>query len=191
MKLALIGLRGTGKSTVGRILAARLNWVCFDTDSIVQDRAGMTIQELFEKQGEPKFRELESAVVQECCATDPAVIATGGGAILNPANVAALRAGGYVVHLTADPTELWRRISHDTGSKRQRPQLVKDAGSGLDELKLLLRSRAALYAQARDAEVEVEGRSPDEVADAVLLLMRAHGKLQELKHGSPGPKRTP
>jgi shikimate kinase len=177
LKLALIGLRGTGKSTVGKILAERLKWAFYDTDTLVQERAGTTIRELFEKMGEGHFRKLESEVVQQCCGADNAVLATGGGAILDPRNVEALRRDGFVIHLSADPTELWRRISRDRATHDNRPQLVKDASSGIDELKLLLRSRAAAYAQARHAEVIVEGRSPDEVADAVLVLMRAHGKL--------------
>ena len=95
MNLVLIGLRGTGKSTVGRILSMRLKWPFHDTDAIVQDRSGLTIRELFEQKGEPEFRRLESEVVQEFAKLDAAVIATGGGAILNETNVAALRANGF------------------------------------------------------------------------------------------------
>ena len=175
MKLALIGLRGTGKSTVGYLLAQRLSWKFLDTDMLVQDRADTTIREIFEKFGEAHFRKIESEVVQECAAHDQAIIATGGGAVMNPVNVAALRQNGFVVHLSASPDELWRRISGDPASLAKRPKLVADADSGLDELRKLMLSRAAAYAQARDAEVCVEHRTPDEVADAVNLLMRTYG----------------
>jgi len=171
----LIGLRGTGKSTVGAVLAQRLQWEFLDTDTIVEERAGMTIREIFAQGGEPYFRELETQTVQDCCTHDKAVIATGGGAILNPDNVAVLRKDGFVVHLTADPSELWHRISRDCKTAERRPKLVSDAGSGIDELKQLMRSRSAAYASARHVEVSVEGRSPDEVAEAVMLLMKAHG----------------
>lgn len=157
------------------MLAARLKWNFLDTDSIVEEQAGMTIREIFAKGGEELFRKLETLTVQECCMHDQSVIATGGGAILNPDNLAALRKDGFVVHLTADPSELWHRISLDCKTADRRPKLVSDAGSGLDELKRLLRSRSAAYASARHVEVDVEGRSPDEAAEAVLLLMKAHG----------------
>ena len=176
-KVALVGLRGTGKSTVGRDLATRLNWEFLDSDSIVQERAGKTIRQLFADGGEGEFRRLETSIVQECCKREQVVIATGGGAVLNPDNVAALRQNGFVVHLTASPSELWRRISQDRATAETRPRLT-DADSELDELKKLMLSRATLYAQARHAEVDVEGRSPDEVMEAIVILMRAHGLIQ-------------
>jgi shikimate kinase len=178
MKLALIGLRGSGKSTVGRILAARLNWEFHDTDEIVQREAGLTIRELFESRGEAGFRALEKAAVGAVCSRCNAVIATGGGAVLDPENAAALKRGGFVVHLTAEPRELWRRISQDASSRETRPKLIATAESGIDELKKLMRARAGVYSQVRDVEVDVEARSPDEVADAVIVLMRAHGVLK-------------
>ena len=175
MNLVLIGLRGTGKSTVGRILSMRLKWPFHDTDAIVQDRSGLTIRELFEQKGEPEFRRLESEVVQEFAKLDAAVIATGGGAILNETNVAALRANGFVVHLSATPAELWRRISLDAATSHTRPKLVQNAETGIDELQKLLLARAARYAAARHSEVIVEDRTPDEVAEMILVLMKAHG----------------
>jgi shikimate kinase len=174
MKLVLIGLRGTGKSTVGRILASRLKWQFFDTDAMVEERAGTTIKELFAKHGEAHFRQLESEMVRECATKDKAVIATGGGAILDPQNVALLRDNGFVVHLTANPSELWHRISKDPVSSNNRPQLLQNAESGIDELKKLMLARSAAYARARDVEVWVEDRSPDEAADAAMLLMKTH-----------------
>lgn len=177
MKLALIGLRGTGKTTVGKILAERLKWTFFDTDTLVQERAGLTIRELFEQKGEPFFRKLETEVVQECAQNDRAVLATGGGAVVNPNNVAALKKNGFVVHLSADPTELWHRIVQDKSTHDSRPKLVADSDSGIDELKKLMHVRATVYAQARDVEVDVENRSPAEVVEAILILMRTHGVL--------------
>jgi shikimate kinase len=178
MNLVLIGLRGTGKSTIGRMVAAQLKWEFFDTDTIVQDRAGMTIRELFEKKGEPEFRRMESEIVQECSGNNQSVIASGGGAILNDANVAAMKRNGFVVHLSANPAELWRRISLDAATQHTRPKLLQSAESGVEELEKLMLARAAKYAAARHAEVVVEDRSPDEVAEAVLVLMKAHGVVK-------------
>ena len=175
MNLVLIGLRGTGKSTVGRMLSDQLGWQFFDTDSLVQERAGKTIREIFEQAGEAGFRILEAEIVREVSAHDRAVIATGGGSVLNPDNVIALKHNSFVIHLTADPVELWRRICGDGSSHAQRPPLTRDAHSGIDELKQLLLSRAAIYEHARDVEVSVENRLPDEVAEAVLMMLRAHG----------------
>jgi shikimate kinase len=152
-----------------------MKWEFLDTDVIVEERAGMSIREIFAQGGEELFRKLETETVQECCTHDKAVIASGGGAILNADNVAALRKDGFVVHLTADPSELWVRISRDCKTADRRPKLISDAGSGVDELKRLLRSRSGAYASARHCEVGVEGRSPDEVAEAIVLLMKAHG----------------
>jgi shikimate kinase len=174
MKLVLIGLRGTGKSTVGRILAQRLKWDYFDTDVLVEERAQMSIKELFAKHGEPFFRKLESEIVRECAQKDKVVIATGGGAILDRQNVDALKDNGFVIHLTANPSELWHRISQDPNTKKNRPPLLQNAESGIDELKKLMLARSAAYAHARDVEVTVEDRSPDEVADAALLLLKTH-----------------
>jgi shikimate kinase len=178
MKLVLIGLRGTGKSTVGKIMSDRLKWPFVDSDTLIQERVGLTIREIFEQRGERYFRTIEAEVVQECAKRDPAVIATGGGAVLNPESTAALKKNGFVVHLSADPTELWHRIVQDKSSHDSRPKLVEDADSGIDELKKLMHARAAIYAQARHVEVSVEDRSPAEVADAIQLLMRTHGVLK-------------
>jgi len=175
VKLVLIGLRGTGKSTVGRVLAQRLNWECIDTDTLVEERAGKSIREIFETAGEPEFRKLEAQVVQEACLHKNAVIASGGGSILNLTSVAVMKNDGFVVHLSADPSELWHRICQDPRTRETRPKLDKSSDSELDELKKLMLSRAAAYANARDVEVDVEGRTPDEVSEAVLILMKAHG----------------
>lgn len=175
VNLVLIGLRGTGKSTVGLVLSQRLEWPLFDSDAIVQERAGATIRELFEQGGEALFRQWEAEIVQEVAGRDKAVIACGGGAILDLRSVAALKGNGFVAHLSASPAELWRRISLDRASGETRPRLDASARSGLEELQRLMLARAAAYADARDVEVDVEARSPDEVADAILVLMKAHG----------------
>ncbi len=111
MNITLMGFMGSGKTTVGRILATRLGWEFVDTDRLVEARAGGTIPEIFAARGEAGFRELEAAVIREVARGKRQVIATGGGAILDPANRLALRLAGVVVHLKASPELLWRRVS--------------------------------------------------------------------------------
>jgi len=176
MNVVLIGLRGTGKSTCGRLLAERLQWSFVDTDEEVEKGAGKTIKALFEAGGEPLFRKLESEAVRAAALRARAVIATGGGAILDNGNVEALRANGFVVHFTASPQELWRRVQDDASTAARRPALLTDAGlDGLQELQRLMLARSAAYSTARHAEVTVEGRSPAEIVEALLLLLKAHG----------------
>jgi shikimate kinase len=190
MNIVLIGLRGSGKTACGELLAQRLGWRFVDTDAQVQQRVGLTIKEIFEREGEAGFRKREVEAVRAAAALDHAVIATGGGAILDARNVAALRAHGFVVHLSASPEVLWRRISADPLSAAQRPPLAKAPGAdthfgpygnglsvpgALEELQRLLLARAAAYHAARDVEVVVEERTPEQVVEAVLLLMRVRG----------------
>ncbi len=175
MKLVLIGLRGSGKTTVGQLLAARLGWPFLDTDQLLQQRAGRTIRELFDEGGESLFRRIEADAVQDCARRDRVVLATGGGAILNPQSAAALKANGLVVHLSASAEELWRRVNADQHSRETRPQLVTAAQSGLDEMRNLMSARAAIYAAVRDAEVSVEGRAPAGVCADILKLLEGAG----------------
>lgn len=177
MNVVLIGLRGTGKSTCGRLLAERLGWLFLDTDEVVQERAGKSIRELFESGGEPLFRQLESEVVRQAARHANAVLATGGGAILDPENVTDLRRQGFVIHLSGHPLELWRRIQADVASHAQRPPLVRGTTLGLEELERLLLSRSAAYSAARDVEVRVDDRTPEQVMEAMWLLLKARGLL--------------
>jgi shikimate kinase len=175
MNVVLIGLRGSGKTTCGRLLARRLGWVFVDTDTEIQERAGAEIRRIFETEGEAGFRKREAEVVREMARLDRAVIATGGGAVLDKENVSALRGRGFVVHLSAPAEELWRRVSGDPKSEAERPALVAEARNGLEELARLLEARAGAYREARDVELVVLGRSPEELVSAILVLLRVRG----------------
>lgn len=177
MNVVLIGLRGTGKSTCGRMLAERIGWTFVDTDEVVQERAGKSIRAIFEEGGEPLFRQIETEVVREASRHDKAVIASGGGAVLDPDNVTDLRRQGFLIHLSASPKELWRRVESDTASAQTRPRLKRGDLSGLEELEKLLLERSAVYSQARDTELRVDGRTPDEIVRAMLVLLKAHKVL--------------
>ncbi|QSZ67569.1 bifunctional shikimate kinase/shikimate dehydrogenase [Methanofollis aquaemaris] len=171
MKVVLIGYRGTGKSTVGRILADRLGLPFYDTDAMVEARAGRSIPAIFAGEGEEGFRALECAVVADLAGVD-GIVATGGGAVLDPANVAALRRGGRVVLLEADAETIAERT---TGSDR--PPLTPLPLT--DEVAALLARRRPYYCAAADFAFSTAGLTPAETADAVLALLA--GRERDLR----------
>jgi shikimate kinase len=164
----LIGYRGTGKSTVARLLAGRLGWDWLDADAVLEERAGRTIREVFAEEGEAGFRGRESAVLEDLCRCQRHVIATGGGVVLSPDNRARLRAAGRVVWLTADADTIWRRLQTDASTAERRPPLTI---GGLAEVRELLRAREPHYLACADHRVDTAGRSPDEVAERVAAAV--------------------
>lgn len=111
--ISLIGLPGSGKSTVGRQLARRLQFPFFDSDHVIEERLGCPIRVVFERDGEPAFRDLEEAVLDELTNIPCAVISTGGGAVTRSATRKRLRERGQVVYLSSTPEEIFRRLRHD------------------------------------------------------------------------------
>jgi shikimate kinase len=172
--LFLIGPRGSGKSTVAALLAQSLNWAWVDADAVLERKAGCSIREMFAQQGETAFRSLEAAVLQELCALDKTVIATGGGVVLRAENRQRLRQAGPVVWLQADVETLWQRIRGDSSSAERRPPLQNvDAR---EEVALVLASREALYHECANEAFETAGRTPAEVAAEVLAWLTARGE---------------
>lgn len=161
MNIVLIGYRGVGKSTIGKQLAGRMGMDFMDTDELIVERAGKTIREIFEQGGEPLFRDLESAVIDDLVETHNAVIAAGGGVVLRKANIEKLRANGRIVWLQAPAQVLWERISADAVTAANRPNLT--AAGGLEEILRLLQIRAPLYASAADIALDVTNMHPDQV----------------------------
>ncbi|MBV8270044.1 MAG: shikimate kinase [Planctomycetaceae bacterium] len=166
--LALVGLRGTGKSTVGRILAQRLDRPFFDADVELEQIAGRSIRAIFAEEGESVFRDLESRVLSELAARRGAVLATGGGVVLREPNRRLLRDFGFVVWLGADPAVLASRLQASPRELADRPALTP-AGT-LAELADTLRVRAPLYREVADAVIETDRRTAPEVAEAILAL---------------------
>jgi shikimate kinase len=169
--LVLIGMMGVGKSSVGRRVALRLGRQFLDTDKLVEEDAGRTVAEIFAADGEEAFRALENVAVRRALESDPfAVIAFGGGAVLEPANRGLARELALVVWLQAPARELVRRVS---GSMRRsggaaRPLLNhgRPPEVVLDEL---ARQREEAYRAAAHVLVDTAGRSPGQAASAVLL----------------------
>jgi shikimate kinase len=140
--LILTGFMGTGKSSLGRRLAKELNYKFVDTDQLIEDRLGKTITELFQDEGEAVFRKLEAELVQELAKRQGLVIATGGGLMMNPDNVATLEQTGQILCLVATPEEILERISLQPGTR----PLLKDPNP-LQKITELLEQRATTYGQ--------------------------------------------
>jgi shikimate kinase len=167
--LVLIGMMGVGKSSVGRSLASRLGRPFVDVDRLVEKRAGKTVAEIFAADGEPAFRALESETVREVLDSGVwAVVAFGGGAVLDPANRRVARETALVVWLQAPAEELARRVmSSQRRSGAARPLLASDepAETVLDGL---ARQREEAYRATAHVVVDTAGRTPGQVARAVL-----------------------
>jgi shikimate kinase len=163
--LFLIGPRGSGKSTVARLLAHELGWDWLDADDVLETRCGQSIRSLFAAEGEAGFRVREAAVLAELCRRQHHVIATGGGVVLRESNRELLRASGRVVWLAADVETLWQRLCGDDSTAQRRPNLL---GGGREEIAEIMRIRGPLYRECADFIIETAGRAPVEIAAEVL-----------------------
>jgi len=159
--LALIGFMGTGKSSVGRLVADALHFTFLDTDDVIIGRAGKSIADIFEQNGEPAFRELERGLVEELTQRKKTVISTGGGLPVNEVNLTRLKSHALVICLWASPEKIWTRVSGQT----HRP-LLREADP-LAKIRKLLAEREPYYRQA-DVLLNTDFRSVREVAGQVL-----------------------
>lgn len=159
--IILIGMMGSGKTTVGQLLAARTDYTYIDTDELLTRQTGRSISEIFAADGEAEFRRLESAVILQVTTHEKQVIATGGGVILRLENVAALRQTGVVIFLAATPETLLRRLRGDT----HRPLL--QGGNPAETLQYLLEERLPLYQGAAHLTVDTDRLTPAEVVEVI------------------------
>jgi shikimate kinase len=166
MNIVLIGYRGSGKSTVGRLLAARLGRELVSTDAEIVKRAQRAIPEIVAQEGWEYFRDLESDICRELVSRDQLVIDTGGGAILRAQNVEALKKNGTVFWLTASVETIAKRI----GGDNQRPSLT-GTKSFVDEIQDVLRERAPMYQAAADHIIAIDDRPTDQLVEAILTLV--------------------
>jgi shikimate kinase len=160
----LIGFMGSGKSTVGRIVAERLCMRFVDLDQLIEQREGRSIPTIFADDGEATFRAMESAALGDVSGMPPAVVACGGGIVLEGDNRAALAGLGFVAYLQVGADEALSRI----GDAEGRPLL---AGAETGAAAALLRSREALYEATADAVVSTAGRTPAQVAEDVVAAV--------------------
>ena len=159
--LVLVGLSGTGKSTVAPLLAERRGVVAVDLDRLLEQRFGRPVAQVFLEDGEPEFRRAEAELLAEVLVGPPAVIATGGGAVLDPESRRRLADAAFVVWLSA-PIDLLVRHLSDVAERR--PLLADDPATAL---RAMAAERDPLYREVADLVVDVEGRSPEEIADVV------------------------
>lgn len=167
--VSLVGLPGSGKSTVGRQLARRLGWHFADSDAVIEKRIGGSIRAFFEREGEERFREIEHEVIDELTATPGQIIATGGGAVLREANRRHLRDRTVVVYLRSSPEELQRRLRHDT----HRPLL--QVADPLARLRELYAQRDPLYREAAHFTVETGRPTVTSLVNMVLMQLELAG----------------
>ena len=172
MLLTLIGYRATGKTTLAKLLAERLDWDWIDADVEIERRAGKTIAQIFAEQGEPVFRDIEAQVISDLCRRDRLVIAAGGGAPMRPESRGAMREGGRVVWLTARPETILARMTGDATTAARRPNLTEK--DPLEEILHVLQVREPIYREAAHCSVDTEGKTPDELADTILNLLAAN-----------------
>ena len=164
--IVLTGFMATGKTEVGRRLARLLQRPFVDTDGIVEGAEGRTVAQIFASEGEVRFRQLERAAVERACAMQDAVIATGGGALLDPENRLRLAAAGPIICLAASPEDILRR----TGNGTTRPLLATGNGDRLARIRALLAERAPAYAVAAHT-VDTSGLTVDQVVERVRALV--------------------
>jgi shikimate kinase len=166
MKIVIIGYRCTGKTSVGKRLAERLGIPFYDTDELIQSEAGKTIREMVDQEGWDAFRQRERAIIKKIPASADAVIAAGGGAIMDAANRKALRYKGLCVWLTADVEIIVERMRNDSASDAQRPPL---SSNGLEqETAKILAARRPIYEETADCMVDTSGKGLDAIADEIL-----------------------
>lgn len=169
--ISLIGLPGSGKSTVGRQLARRLQLPFVDSDQVIERQLGCSIREYFEREGEARFRDVEESVLDELTQNFEGVLSTGGGAVLRPNNRAHLRQRSQVIYLNSSPDELFRRLRHDVN----RPLLqVADPLSRLRDLHAV---RDPLYRETAHFIMETGRPSVATLVGMIITQLELAGLL--------------
>ncbi len=175
MNIVLIGFMGTGKSTIGKLLAKQLDFQFVDVDAGIEQQAGKSITQIFQSEGEGHFRRLETEFAEKLSAEDCQVIATGGGFVLNPQNITVLKSQGFIIALQALPQVIYERIK----AEKHRPLLA--VSDPLTKISQLLMERADKYQDA-DLIIDTDGKTPVDIAAeiGVELVKRGfvHGRSQ-------------
>jgi shikimate kinase len=168
MSIVLIGYRGSGKTTIGKRLADRLWQTFVDVDELIVRKAGRSIRDIFEQEGEESFRTMESEVLREVALLEDHVIATGGGSLMREENRKALKDAGHrIIYLKCDPDLLWQRIQTDPNTSANRPDLTPTGG--VEEIRQKIAEREPVYRQVMHAELDVSNLTPE---DAVVYIVR-------------------
>ena len=179
LSIALIGMPGGGKSTVGRQLARRINASFVDTDAAIEKSLGCTISQFFAQHGEARFRDVEEAVLADTVAVNNSVIATGGGIVTRAANRTLLKDHSICVYLRSTPEELFRRLRHDT----KRPLL--QVADPLSKLRQLFAERDPLYREAAQFVIETGRPSVPTLVNMILMQLELAGVIDASDVPSP------
>ena len=169
MTVSLVGLPGSGKSTVGRQLARRLQLPFLDTDHVIERRLGCSIREYFEREGEERFRDVEEAVIEELSEQHHGVLSTGGGSVLRAKSRENLRNKSKVVYLKSSADELFRRLRHDMN----RPLL--QVADPLTRLRDLLEVRDPLYRETAHFILETGRPSVATLVNMIVMQLELSG----------------
>ncbi len=176
-RILLVGMMGAGKTTTGQLLAASLGWRYCDSDADVEADTGLTVPELFARDGEAAFRRAEATVLARACALAvPSVVSVAGGAVLDPDNRARIAASGTVVWLRARPETLAARVGDGAG----RPLLGDDPAEAMVRLSA---QRAPFYEEVADIVVDVDDLGPEEVAERILAAVGADMVIEGTTQG--------
>lgn len=167
----LVGLPGSGKSTVGRQLARRLGLPFRDSDHVIEQQIGCSIRDFFAREGEAAFRDLEQGAIEDLMQLPDGVFATGGGSVLRQANRDRLRSAGRVIYLSSTPDEVFRRVRHD----RNRPLLQVD--DPLERLRSLHAERDPLYRETAHVVIETGRPSVSRLVNLILKDLEASGHV--------------
>ncbi|MBM4330116.1 MAG: shikimate kinase [Deltaproteobacteria bacterium] len=169
MNIVLIGYRGAGKSSIGKLLATRTGRRFVDTDELIEKRLGSSIREIVEKWGWSHFRNGEKKIIEEISGGNNLVIAPGGGAVLEPQNIKFLKQNGLFIWLKADKEILYKRMMAEQETLANRPTLT---GKGtLEELEEVMMSREPVYEGVADIQIDTSHLNKEAVADKILVIL--------------------
>jgi shikimate kinase len=170
MNIVLIGYRGSGKSTVGSRLAARLKMRFVDTDDLIEERQGAPISDIVKSHGWGHFRKLERSMIEEISKGNHLIIAPGGGAVLETDNVKALRKNGFIIWLKADKQTLLKRMNQDPGTNTRRPTLTGKGTS--EELKEVMSLREPIYERVSEIQIDTSTLDVEAVVENILTVLK-------------------
>ena len=165
MNIILCGFMGSGKSTIGKLLADRLNRNFIDLDDYIVQKRGMSINEIFKKYGEENFRKSETQSAKNISLLDNHIIALGGGTVVNPKNAEILKTSGKIIMLDISPENVYQRLKND----KSRPLLQTD-----DKLKAItdmMNSRLPYYNNAADYKISVYGKSKEKIIEEIINII--------------------
>jgi shikimate kinase len=202
MNFILIGYRASGKTSVGKKLSGLLGLPFYDTDALIQQQNGKTVREMVLDGGWPAFRQAERAVIGSLAGKEESVIALGGGAVLDPANVEALKPGGFFIWLQADKKTIQERMTGDGVNAEQRPSLLPQGNGDDGEI---LRQRTPVYEALADLVIDTTGRRIEAVAQEIMAALGTQKEIGLARSGisafknaagahrreSPSPKSSP